>query len=54
MSLSKSKCWFSNNCLHFFRNIVPLMMTVAADTNNLPDLRGLFIKLLTAIIIALP
>ncbi len=21
MSLSKSKCWFSNNCLHFFKEV---------------------------------
>jgi len=24
MSLSKSKCWFSNNCLHFLKCAVPL------------------------------
>jgi len=24
MSLSKSKCWYSNNCLHFVRRAVPL------------------------------
>ncbi len=24
MSLSKSKCWYSNSCLHFLRRAVPL------------------------------
>ena len=24
MSLSKSKCWYSNNCLHFLKGAVPL------------------------------
>ncbi len=24
MSLSKSKCWYSNNCLHFLKRVVPL------------------------------
>jgi hypothetical protein len=24
MSLSKSKCWLSNNCLHFLKKAVPL------------------------------
>ncbi len=24
MSLSKSKCWYSNNCLHFLKSAVPL------------------------------
>ncbi len=24
MSLSKSKCWYSNNCLHFLKCAVPL------------------------------
>jgi hypothetical protein len=24
MSLSKSKCWYSNNCLHFLKRAVPL------------------------------
>ncbi len=24
MSLSKSKCWYSNNCLHFLKHAVPL------------------------------
>ncbi len=23
MSLSKSKCWYSNNCLHFIKLAVP-------------------------------
>ncbi len=25
MSLSKSKCWYSNNCLHFLKRAVPLL-----------------------------
>jgi hypothetical protein len=24
MPLSKSKCWYSNNCLHFSKRAVPL------------------------------
>jgi hypothetical protein len=24
MSLNKSKCWYSNNCLHFLKRTVPL------------------------------
>jgi hypothetical protein len=24
MSLSESKCWYSNKCLHFLRRAVPL------------------------------
>ena len=24
MSLTKSKCWYSNNCLHFLKHAVPL------------------------------
>jgi hypothetical protein len=24
ISLSKSKCWYSNNCLHFLKRAVPL------------------------------
>jgi hypothetical protein len=27
MSLSKSKCWHSNNCLHFLKHAVPLIVT---------------------------
>ena len=27
MSLSKSKCWYSNNCLHFSKRTVPLRDT---------------------------
>jgi hypothetical protein len=26
MSLSKSKCWYSNNCLHFIKRGVPLLL----------------------------
>ncbi len=28
MSLSKSKCWYSNNCLHFLMRVVPLRQCV--------------------------
>ncbi len=24
MALSKSKCWYSNNCLHYLKRVVPL------------------------------
>ncbi len=27
MSQSKSKCWYSNNCLHFLKCTVPLQRT---------------------------
>jgi hypothetical protein len=27
MSLSQSKCWYSNNCLHFLKHAVPLEPT---------------------------
>jgi hypothetical protein len=30
MSLSKSKCWDSNICLHFKKRAVPLQLKVAA------------------------
>ncbi len=26
MSLSKSKCWYSNNCLHFLKCAVPIII----------------------------
>jgi hypothetical protein len=28
MSLSKSKCWYSNDCLHFLKRTVPLSWLV--------------------------
>ncbi len=28
MSLSKSKCRYSNNCLHFFKRTVPFELTI--------------------------
>jgi hypothetical protein len=39
MSLSKSKCWYSNNCLHFLKCAVPLeaklLVTILLiDTNS--------------------
>jgi hypothetical protein len=27
MYLSKSKCWYSNNCLHFLKRAVPINLT---------------------------
>jgi hypothetical protein len=32
MSLSKSKCWYSNNCLHFSKYAVPFCNDVFAIT----------------------
>ncbi len=26
ISLSKSKCWYSNNCLHFLKRVIPLWL----------------------------
>jgi hypothetical protein len=31
MSLSKSKCWFSNNCLHSLKHTVPLLCLVVLE-----------------------
>jgi len=31
MSLSKGKCWYSNNCLHFLKCIVPLTNNIKAE-----------------------
>jgi hypothetical protein len=31
MSLSKSKYWYSNNCLHFLKNTVPLSQLLIAN-----------------------
>ncbi len=31
MSLSKSKCWYCNDCLHFLKRAVPLALN-EADT----------------------
>ncbi len=28
MSLSKSKCWYTNNCLHFLKRAVPLIKSI--------------------------
>ena len=28
MSLSKSKCWYSKNCLHFLKHAVPLLLSL--------------------------
>ncbi len=27
MSLSKSRCWYLNSCLHFLKHAVPLLVT---------------------------
>jgi hypothetical protein len=29
VSLSKSKCWYSNNCLHFLKRAVPLAIVAS-------------------------
>ncbi len=34
MSLSKSKCWYSSNCLHFKKCAVPLVTVSALLANN--------------------
>ncbi len=46
MSLSKSKCWYSNNCLQFLKRAVPLFTgnTSKGDKEKLlkrPNLVGL-------------
>ncbi len=28
MSLSKSKCWYTNNCLHFLKCVVPSVIEI--------------------------
>jgi hypothetical protein len=33
MSLTKSKCWYSNNCLHFLKCAVPLQKNLKKDSN---------------------
>jgi hypothetical protein len=33
MSLSKSKCWYSNNCLHFVKRTVPLVGYYSASNS---------------------
>jgi len=35
MSLSESKCWYSNNCLHFFKCAVPLIILKEKNTTTL-------------------
>ncbi len=34
MSLSKSKCWYSNNCLHFLKCVVQLLCIAYSDVNS--------------------
>ncbi len=34
MSLSKSKCWYSNHCLHFLKQAVPFSHTFLAPTQQ--------------------
>ncbi len=44
MSLSKSKCWYSNNCLHFFKCAVPfdsLLCRQVKEPNSLEHLTEL-------------
>jgi hypothetical protein len=39
MSLSKSKCWYSNNCLHFFKACYSIKKLERAFSFNLLVLR---------------
>ena len=32
MSVSKSKCWYSSNCLHFLKCTVPLIQLTKIET----------------------
>ncbi len=32
MSLSKSKCWYSNSCLQFLKRGVPLVLVIDIDS----------------------
>jgi hypothetical protein len=34
MSLSESKCYYSNNCLHFFKHPVPLGLNEAGTLKS--------------------
>ncbi len=34
MSVSKSKCWYSNNCLHFLKSIIPLKAAYSHHSNS--------------------
>ena len=34
MSLSKCKCWYSNSCLHFLQNAIPLVLKVKNCKNT--------------------
>ncbi len=34
MSLSKSKCWYSNNCLHFLKCAVPFVTLASKNCNT--------------------
>ena len=44
MSLSKSKCWYSNNCLHILKRTVPLA-TMA--TSCMRSMRSVLTNVLT-------
>ncbi len=41
MSLSKSKCWYSNNCLHFLMCSVPLVVSLVKHTSKILKFWGL-------------
>jgi len=40
MSLSKSKCWYSNYCLHFSKHVVPLVFQVPVSLEGPDPTRG--------------
>jgi hypothetical protein len=42
MSPSKSKCWYSSNCLHFLKYAVPLSNLHKTLYNILSDIFGAF------------
>jgi len=39
MSLSKSKCWYSNNCLQFLKHAVPFTAVTLAAKNKTTNSR---------------
>jgi hypothetical protein len=60
MSISKGKCWYSNNCLHFLKRAVPLIIgkdmeltRLLIDPCCLPSLQEIVVPAATAKIMAL-
>jgi hypothetical protein len=51
MSLSKSKCWYSRNCLHFLKRAVPLPELILELFMNYFLFKATFV-LLTSLIYA--